>query len=87
MTKAPRTLPEQIPNIDDVRAGRAIIRTPRGVYMAAEVAEKLKKAAKPDDPWSSPYALFGVPIYVVPPARKAPWRVRAWRRLRKAAGR
>lgn len=72
------------PSLDDVKAGRAIIRTPRGFYVPAEVAEKLKAHVQqpdPSKPWQTWPPLLSTPIYVCePPAR---WWVRAWRWLTK----
>lgn len=71
---------KKTPSLDDVRAGRAIIRTPQGIYVPAEVAEKLKPYAQPPGLYDPGLSMLATPIYVLPPKPPAP-RPSFWRRF------
>jgi hypothetical protein len=63
-----------------------IIKTPQGIYVPAEVADKLKPYAEPPGLYDPGLSLLATPIYVLPPRppkKPARWWVRAWRRLTK----
>jgi len=71
---------KKIPSLDDVRAGRAIIRTQNGIYIPAEAAEKLKPYAQPPGLYDPGLSLLATPIYVLPP-KPQPKKPSFWRRF------